>query len=85
MKELWTFGPLGKEDPDHRAKEEQLDGDVRQAYGILCDIEKMNLQGLAGKYGGTWEAGSTEEPTTAAAATATATATAASGATGDAA
>lgn len=62
MKELWTFGPLGKEDPDQRVKEEKLDGDVRGAYGMLCEVEKMNLGGLAEKYGGKWEVGGAEEP-----------------------
>lgn len=64
MKELWAFGPLGREDPDQRAKEEQLDGDVRRAYELLCQVEKGNLESLAGKYGGTWEAGNGEEATT---------------------
>jgi hypothetical protein len=61
MKELWTFGPLGKEDPDQRAKDDKLDADVRQAYALLHSVEKMNLEGLASRYGGTWEAGGVDD------------------------
>lgn len=63
MKELWTFGPLGKEDPDQRAKQEQLDENVRSAHAMLCAVEKSDLESLASKYGGTWEAGTGEEET----------------------
>lgn len=69
MKELWAFGPLGGGDPDQRAKEEKLDGDVRKTYELLCGIEKGGLEDVVKKYGGTWEAGNGEEEIAAAATT----------------
>lgn len=65
MKELWAFGPLGREDPDQRAKDEKLNSDVRRAYELLCKVEQSNLEDLAAKYGGTWEAGNGEDATAA--------------------
>ncbi|KAL2213151.1 hypothetical protein CC79DRAFT_1327028 [Sarocladium strictum] len=82
MKELWAFGPLGGGDPDQRAKEEKLDGDVRKAYELLCGVEKGGLEDLAKKYGGTWEAGNGEEEMAAATASSAATGGPAQGANG---
>ncbi|KAH8176479.1 surfeit locus protein 5 subunit 22 of mediator complex domain-containing protein [Sarocladium implicatum] len=81
MKELWTFGPLGREDPDQRAKQEQLDENVRSAHRLLCEVEKGDLESFAKKFGGTWEAGTGEE-TTATTAPAPATAQGTNGAAG---
>ena len=55
IKELWVFGPLGKEDPDRKVKEAQIDEDVAKVSGLLDQIEATNMKELAGKFGGTWE------------------------------
>ncbi|KAI5465383.1 hypothetical protein BGZ63DRAFT_373436 [Mariannaea sp. PMI_226] len=55
IKELWVFGPLGRGDPNARAKEEQIEHDVTQVASLLNSLESSNLQDLAQRCGGTWE------------------------------
>ena len=61
MKELWVFGPLGKDDQGSKAKEEEIDRDVRQVASLLSNLEASNMKELAEKYGATWEPTKVEE------------------------
>lgn len=54
IKELWVFGPLGKGDPGHEAREAQLDRDVAQVSALLNGIEAADMKALAERHGGTW-------------------------------
>jgi hypothetical protein len=55
MKELWVFGPLGKNDPHRRAKEEQINKDVSEVSRLLGELESARMAKLAEENGGTWE------------------------------
>lgn len=55
IKELWVFGPLGREDPDRRAKEAQIDADVAGVSALLEQMQGAGMQDLATKLGGAWE------------------------------
>ncbi|KAL6909129.1 hypothetical protein GGI43DRAFT_168823 [Trichoderma evansii] len=55
IKELWIFGPLGTEDQDRKAKEEQLDQDVNRVSELLNQMEASKMKNLAESNGGTWQ------------------------------
>ncbi|KAH6898240.1 hypothetical protein B0T10DRAFT_472091 [Thelonectria olida] len=55
IKELWVFGPLGRGDPNARAKEDRIDRDVTQVANLLNGLEARNLKDLAERCGGTYE------------------------------
>ncbi|KAM0452888.1 hypothetical protein ACHAO4_005307 [Trichoderma viride] len=55
IKELWIFGPLGTEDQDRKAKEEQLDQDVSRVSELLNQMEASKMKNLAESSGGTWQ------------------------------
>lgn len=55
MKELWVFGPLNKEDPDQKAKEDQVERDVQRVAALLGDVEARNMKELAERNGGEWQ------------------------------
>ncbi|KAL7920922.1 hypothetical protein ACQKWADRAFT_297092 [Trichoderma austrokoningii] len=55
IKELWIFGPLGTQDQDRRAKEEQLDQDVTRVSELLNVMEASKMKSLAEGNGGTWQ------------------------------
>ncbi|KAM0456142.1 hypothetical protein ACHAPV_007389 [Trichoderma viride] len=55
IKELWIFGPLGTEDQDRKAKEEQLDQDVNRVSELLNQMETSKMKNLAESSGGTWQ------------------------------
>ena len=55
MKELWVFGPLGRDDQGARAREEQISRDVTQVAALLADVENGAMKDLAEKNGGSWE------------------------------
>lgn len=55
MKELWVFGPLGKDDQGAKAREEEIDSNVHQVAGLLSKLEETNMKELAEKSGATWE------------------------------
>ncbi|CAM1505156.1 Fc.00g107930.m01.CDS01 [Cosmosporella sp. VM-42] len=55
MKELWIFGPLGRGDPNRKAKEEQIDKDAAEVSVLLSKLEGLSMKELAEKNGGTWE------------------------------
>ncbi|KAL7903066.1 hypothetical protein HDV63DRAFT_362957 [Trichoderma sp. SZMC 28014] len=55
IKELWIFGPLGTEDQDRKAKEEQLDQDVTRVSELLNQMEASKMKNLAESNGGTWQ------------------------------
>ncbi|KAL7792445.1 hypothetical protein V8C37DRAFT_380330 [Trichoderma ceciliae] len=82
IKELWIFGPLGTEDEDRKAKEEQLDKDVNRVSELLNQMEASRMKNLAESHGGTWQPLVREEmeSTIAAAAAAAATSAASAGA-----
>ncbi|KJZ76363.1 hypothetical protein HIM_04092 [Hirsutella minnesotensis 3608] len=54
VKELWVFGPLGQGDPDHRAREAQVESDVARVSALLNDLEAFNMHALAQSHGGSW-------------------------------
>ncbi|KAK7428572.1 hypothetical protein QQZ08_004832 [Neonectria magnoliae] len=56
VKELWVFGPLGRGDPNARAKEDQIDRDVTAVAALLDSLETRGLKDLAQSCGGDWEA-----------------------------
>ncbi|KAM4057239.1 surfeit locus protein 5 subunit 22 of mediator complex domain-containing protein [Hirsutella rhossiliensis] len=62
IKELWVFGPLGKGDPDHQAREAQLDRDVAQVSSLLNGIEAADMKALAERHGGVWARLSKDTP-----------------------
>ncbi|GFP51988.1 hypothetical protein TASIC1_0001014000 [Trichoderma asperellum] len=78
IKELWIFGPLGTEDQDRRAKEEQLDQDVNRVSELLNQMEASKMKNLAESNGGTWQPLVREEMESMIAAAAAAAAAAAS-------
>lgn len=49
------FGPLGQEDPHHKAKEEQIERDVAEVARLLNGVEADGMRELAERCGGTWE------------------------------
>lgn len=55
MKELWVFGPLGKNDPHRRAKEEQINTDVSEVSKLLGELDSFRMKTLAEENGGTWQ------------------------------
>lgn len=55
MKELWVFGPLGKNDPHRRAKEEQINKDVSEVSRLLGELESSRMVKLAEESGGSWQ------------------------------
>lgn len=55
IKELWIFGPLGTEDQNRKAKEEQLDQDVNRVSELLNQMEASKMKNLAESNGGTWQ------------------------------
>lgn len=55
IKELWVFGPLGRGDPNARAKEDQIDRDVACVANLLNGREAAGLRELAERCGGTYE------------------------------
>jgi hypothetical protein len=55
MKELWTFGSLGKNDPHRRAKEEQINKDVEEVSRLLGELESSRMKALAEESGGSWQ------------------------------
>lgn len=54
IKELWVFGPLGRDDPDQKAKEEQITKDVKKIAQVLDGMEGTNMTALAERLGGSW-------------------------------
>lgn len=78
IKELWVFGPLGTEDEDRKAKEDQLDQDVHRVSELLNQMEASKMKTLAESHGGTWQPLVREEMESAIAAAAAAAAAAAS-------
>lgn len=61
IKELWVFGPLGQDDPDRRAKEEQIERDAPQAAQALDAMEVRRMVALAERCGGSWARLATDE------------------------
>lgn len=55
MKELWVFGPLGRDDQGSRATDEQIRQDVTQVAALLAGVEAKGMRELAEKSGGSWE------------------------------
>lgn len=55
MKELWVFGPLGKNDPHRRAQEEQVKQDVSEVSKLLAELESTRMGQLAQENGGSWQ------------------------------
>ncbi|KAL6870156.1 hypothetical protein ACO1O0_001492 [Amphichorda felina] len=55
MKELWVFGPLGRDDQGSRAMDEQIRQDVTQVAALLAGVEAKGMRELAEKSGGSWE------------------------------
>jgi hypothetical protein len=55
LKELWVFGPLGKEDPNGKAQAEQVRGDVARVAELLNQLETKNMTALAEEAGGSWK------------------------------
>ncbi|OAA50362.1 hypothetical protein NOR_00812 [Metarhizium rileyi] len=55
VKELWVFGPLGRGDPDRKAKEAQVEEDVAQVSALLNSLEGRKMKELAERCGGSWE------------------------------
>lgn len=74
IKELWVFGPLGRGDPNARAKEEQIDRDVGAVASLLDALDARGMQALAQRCGGSWEALGSGDDAASASATVTATA-----------
>ncbi|KAI9166537.1 hypothetical protein HJFPF1_02644 [Paramyrothecium foliicola] len=70
IKELWVFGPLGRDDPDRKAKELRIDEDVSRVAELLAAMEARGMGGLAKGLGGEWEVlgGNADEAARAAAA-----------------
>lgn len=62
VKELWVFGPLGKEDHERKTKDDQIERDVAQVSDLLNQIEALNMQKLAEGTGGSWSPLTKNEP-----------------------
>ena len=55
MKELWVFGPLGRDDQGDRTRDEQTEREVARVAEMLGSMEADGMRALAEKCGGTWE------------------------------
>ncbi|KOS19002.1 hypothetical protein ESCO_000092 [Escovopsis weberi] len=55
IKELWIFGPLGREDSGRRTKENLLEHNVALVSDLMNQVEAIKMGDLAGRNGGTWE------------------------------
>jgi hypothetical protein len=55
IKELWIFGPLGRQDPDRMAKEEQISENVMSIVESWNKLQGTKLMDLAEQNGGKWE------------------------------
>ena len=55
IKELWVFGPLGREDPNWKTKDEQIERDVKSVGEMLNSLEEGRMKSLVNGLGGKWE------------------------------
>lgn len=62
IKELWVFGPLGKEDLDQKVKEEEITKDVVRVAELWNSLEGKRMGSMAEEMGGKWESFKVDDP-----------------------